>query len=75
MQQGLGGNAADIEAGAAIGGALLDDADLQAKLGRLDGADIAAGAGADNDEIISHEKVLPGSGYRPPLTLSMAPVT
>ena len=33
-------------------GALLDAGDLQAELGRADGADVAAGAGADDDEIV-----------------------
>ena len=57
MQQGLRRNAADIEAGAAMGGALFDDRDFEAELGRADGADIAAGAGADDGEIklFSHD--------------------
>ena len=33
-------------------------ADLQAELGGADRADIAAGAGADDDDIIGHEKSL-----------------
>ena len=41
MQQRLGGNAADIETGAAMSGALLDHRHLHAELGRADGADIA----------------------------------
>ena len=55
MQQRLGRNAADIEAGAAEGRALLDHGDLQAELRRADGADIAAGAAADDDEIVGHD--------------------
>ena len=51
MQQRLGGDAADVEAGAAEGGALLDHGHLQAELRRPDGAHIAAGAGADDDQI------------------------
>ena len=54
MQQGLRRNAADVEAGAAMGLALLDDGGLEAELGGPDGADIAAGAGADDDEIVGH---------------------
>ncbi len=54
MQQRLRGNAADVEAGAAEGLALFDDGDLQAELRGADGADIAAGAGADDDEIVGH---------------------
>ena len=56
MEQGLGRNAAHIEAGAAVGGALLHHRDLHAELRRADGAHIAAGAGPDNDEIVlSHD--------------------
>ncbi len=51
MQQRLGRDAADVEAGAAEGGALLDAGHLQAELGGADGADIAAGAGADDDDV------------------------
>ena len=54
MQQRLRRNAADVEAGAAEGGALLDHRDLHAELRRADRADIAAGAGADDDEIVGH---------------------
>ena len=52
VQQGLRGDAADVEAGAAMGGALLDHRDLQPELRRADRADIAAGAGADDDEVV-----------------------
>ena len=54
VQQGLRGNAADVEAGAALRLALLHDGRLQAELRGADGADIAAGAGADDDEIVGH---------------------
>ena len=54
VEQRLGGDAADVEAGAAEGLALLDDGSLQAELRRPDGADIAARAGADDDEIVGH---------------------
>ena len=54
VQQRLRRDAADVEAGAAEGGALLDHRDLHAELRRADGADIAARAGADDDEIVSH---------------------
>ena len=54
VQQRLRGDAADVEAGPAERLALLDHSHLQAKLGRADGADVAAGAGADDDEIIAH---------------------
>ena len=52
VEQRLGGDAADIEAGAAKGRHLLDDRHLEAELGGLDGADIAAGAAADDGEIV-----------------------
>ena len=55
VQQRLGRDAADVEAGAAEGGALLDHGHLQAQLGRADGAHIAAGAGADHDQVVGHE--------------------
>src|SRR5205823_13895331 len=49
MQQRLRGDAADIEAGAAEGLLLLDHRHLHAELRRADRADIAAGAGTDDD--------------------------
>ena len=55
VQQRLRRDAADIEAGAAMGLALLDHGHLEAELRRPDGADIAAGAGSDDDEIVGHE--------------------
>src|SRR6516225_609801 len=55
VQQRLRGNAADIEASTAEGFVLFDHRDLHAELRRADGADIAAGAGADHDEVVGHE--------------------
>src|SRR5262249_45960095 len=55
VQQRLGGNATDVEAGAAEGLVLFDYGNLHAELCRADGADIAAGAGADDDEIVGHD--------------------
>ena len=54
VQQRLRRDAADVEAGAAEGRVLLDHGDLHAELRRADGADIAAGAGADDDEVVGH---------------------
>lgn len=51
VQQGLGRDAADIQAGAAQGGAFIDEGDLEAELGGAEGANVAAGAGADDDEV------------------------
>ena len=58
MQQRLRGDAADVEAGAAKVFALFDDRDLEAELRGANGADIAAGAGADDDEIVRHFMIL-----------------
>ena len=55
MQQRLRRNAADVEAGAAEGVILLDHRNLHAELRCADGADIAAGPGADDDEVIGHD--------------------
>ena len=65
VQQRLGGNAADIEAGAAEGRVLLDHRGLEPELRRADGADIAAGAGADNDEIVGHSAAITFFAARP----------
>jgi hypothetical protein len=57
LQQGLGGDAADVGAGAARGRTalvvlpLVDAGDVHAELGGADGGDVAAGAGADDDEV------------------------
>ena len=61
VEERLRRDAADVQAGAAEGRALLDDRDLEAKLGGLDGADVAAGAGADDGEIVGgcQRKMLP----------------
>ena len=53
VDQGLGRNAADVEAGAA-GLFRLDDDGVDAKLARPDRADIAARAGADHQELAGH---------------------
>ena len=52
MEQRFRGDAADVEAGTAKGLATLDAGNLEAELCCADGADIAAGAGADDDQII-----------------------
>jgi hypothetical protein len=56
-QQGLGGNAAPVEADAAEIRA-LDDRGLEAELRRADGGDVTAGAGADDQDVeagVGHE--------------------
>ncbi len=51
MQQGLGRDAADVEAGAAQRLALFHAGHLHAELRGTDGADIAARTGADHDDV------------------------
>ncbi len=56
IEQRLGGDAADVQARAAQGRPLFDDGNLHAELRRLDCADIAARAGADDGQIVlSHD--------------------
>ena len=52
MQQRLRGHAADIEAGTAERRVLLDHGDLHAELRRAHRANISAGTGADDNEIV-----------------------
>src|SRR5262249_22951283 len=52
VEQGLGGDAADVEAGAAQRGTLLDDSGLQAQLGGADGGDVAARPRPDHDDVV-----------------------
>ena len=54
VEQGLARDAADVEAGAAEGGALLDAGHLHPKLSGADGGDIAAGAGSNDDQVEAH---------------------
>jgi hypothetical protein len=59
VQQGLRGHAADIEAGAAQGDALLHHRDLQAELAGADAGIVAAGAAPDDDDVVlGHESAL-----------------
>jgi hypothetical protein len=51
MKQRLGGNAADIEAGAAERAALFHAGDLEAQLRRADRARVAARPTADDDDV------------------------
>ena len=53
FEQRLGGNAAPVEARAAEHGLPLDDGGRQAELRGADRGDVAAGAGADDDEIVA----------------------
>mmetsp|Transcript_31043 Transcript_31043/g.99107 ORF Transcript_31043/g.99107 Transcript_31043/m.99107 type:complete len:511 (-) Transcript_31043:619-2151(-) len=52
VEERLGGDAADVEAGAAEATAALDAGHLHAELGGLDGTDIPARPAPDNDEIL-----------------------
>ena len=51
LEQGLGWNAAPVQAGA-TGAFLLDDSNTLAELGGADRADISGGAAADDDEVV-----------------------
>ena len=51
VEEGLGRDAADVEAGATEGIVLFYEGHLEAELGGLDGGDIATGTGTDYDEI------------------------
>ena len=57
MQQRLGGNAADIQAGAAEGAALVHAGRGKAQLAQPDRGVVAAGAAADHDcvETVRHD--------------------
>ena len=60
MQQGLGGNAADIEAGAAEAAAAVDTGRREAELAEPDSGIVAARAAADDNrvECVSHDQYL-----------------
>jgi hypothetical protein len=51
FEKGFTGNAADVEARAAQGRALIDAGDFHAELRRTDGRDIPARTGADHDQV------------------------
>jgi len=51
VEQGFARDAADVEAGATQGGAFFYDGDVEAELSGTEGADVAAGAGADDNEV------------------------
>ena len=50
-EEGFAGNATDVETRAAEGGAFFDEGDFEAELRGAEGADVAAGAGTDYDEV------------------------
>jgi hypothetical protein len=52
VEQSLGRNATNVEAGAAEGAALLDAGHLHAQLTGLDGSNVATRATADDNEIL-----------------------
>ena len=51
MQQGLGGNAADVQAHAAENRPALDERDLESQIGGAEGRGVAARSRAEDDEI------------------------
>ena len=52
VQERLGRDAPDVQAGASEGAATLDARHLEAELSALDGGDVAAGAAADDDDVL-----------------------
>ena len=66
LQQGLAGDAADVQAGAAQGGALLHAGGLQAQLRGADGAHVAPRAAADDDDVVGfgHGFLAPSPRFR-----------
>ena len=54
VQQRLGRNAADVQAGAAELGVFLDDRGLQAVLAGANGRGVAAGTAPDDDQVVCH---------------------
>jgi hypothetical protein len=53
VEEGLGGDAADAEAGAAEAVFFVDAGGFEAELGGADGGDVSAGASADDDEVVA----------------------
>jgi hypothetical protein len=51
-----------VQAGAAELGVLLDDGDLEAELAGADAGDVAAGAAADDDEVVVEGALGSGGG-------------
>lgn len=51
VEQRLGGNAANVEAGSSERASLLDTTGLEAGLGSLDGGNVASGASSDDEDI------------------------
>ena len=51
VEEGLAGDAAHIKAGTAQGRIFLDTDSLHPELGRLDGSDIASGAGSNDNKV------------------------
>jgi hypothetical protein len=54
LQQGLGGDAAHQQAGAAQLGLLLDQGCFQSVLAGADGCGVAAGTTPDHNEVVGH---------------------
>ena len=57
VQQCLGRDAADVQAGAAQGVAPLNHSRFQAQLRATNGANVAAGAGTDDDDVVAGHRV------------------
>jgi hypothetical protein len=51
LKQRLAGDAADVQAGAAKGGAFFDKSDLETQLRGAEGAHVTAGSGAEDGNV------------------------
>lgn len=52
VQESLGGNASDVQAGATEGTTLLNASSFQPSLPRFDGSNVAAWSTTDNDKVV-----------------------
>jgi hypothetical protein len=64
MEQRLRRDAANVETRPAMSCAFLDDGRLEPELGCPDGAHIAAGAGADDNEVVGHCSIYHSAAVR-----------
>src|SRR5579863_9373303 len=58
VEEGLGGNAADQQAGSTQPGVFFDNCGFQAVLSRADSRRISTGAAPDDDYVVGHEVIL-----------------
>ena len=61
-EESLGGDATDVEAGAAEDGVLLDERDFEAELAAANGGGVAGGAAADDGDVVDGLGIVSGKG-------------